>query len=461
MEWEVLEQHFARPSIALSSAIDREIRRREMVRSYQSLVERPDHVYHDLLLPAPYKVYYGGRGAAKDWAFSETLIKRATREAMLVLCTREYQNSVADSVHRILRNTITRLGFESMFKVTDKSIKSLAGTEFIFKGLHHNVEEIKSTEGVKITWVHEAQNTTDDSWDNLLATVFRLEDSEVWVSFNVTDLMSPTYRRFVTNPPKGAIVHMVNYDANPFFPPRLRELMERDRANDPRIYEHIWLGKPRAISNSVILGGRYRIQEFPDDLWKRADRLFFGVDHGFANDPAAIVRNFVLPAQKCRELGFKLENDPSPDAPRLFIEYEAGGTGIEINELPTVFDTIPEVRNWPIKADNARPETISYLHSQGFNISAAEKWKGSVEDGIAHLRRHVIVVHPRCQRTASNCGAWSYKVDRKVIDAETNAPQVLPVVIDGNDDYTDAVRYSHDGYIQKSGSLEQWARLAG
>ena len=458
---EAILEEAALPLAALGAAVAGERRRREMVRSYQSLVERPEHVFHDLLLPAPYKVFYGGRGAAKDWAFAETLLKRAVKEAMIVLCTREYQKSIADSVHRVLRHMITRLGLDSQFDVTDKSIRSYAGTEFIFKGLHHNSEEIKSTEAVKITWVHEAQNTTEQSWLDLLATVFRLPDSEVWVSFNVTDETSATHTRFVTNPPPGAIVHKVNYTENPFFPTRLRALMEHDRETNPLVYRHIWLGEPRKISTAVILGGRFRVKEFPDDLWKQAERLMFGEDFGFANSPAAIVRFFVLSNQRCRELGLIEPGDPLADYPRIFVEFEAGGTGVDTEELPALHDAVPGAREWPIKCDSARPETISFLRGKGFNASAAEKWNGSVEDGITHLRGHVIVIHPRCVRTESNAGTYSYKVDPRVIDPETNAPQVLPIIIDAHNDYIDAIRYGLDGYIQHRGGLATWAKLAG
>ncbi len=438
---EAVLEEAATPVIALGAAMAREYRRRQMVMNYQSLVERPEHVYHDLLLPAPYKVYYGGRGAAKDWAFAETLVKRAVKEAMIVLCTREYQKSISDSVHRVLRNMITRLGLDSQFQVTDKSIRSVAGTEFIFKGLHHNSEEIKSTEAVKITWVHEAQNTSQTSLRDLLPTVFRLPDSEVWISFNVTDETAPVYQYFVTNPPAGAIVHKVNYDVNPFFPARLRDLMEHDRANDQNVYRHIWLGEPRRISSAVILGGRFLVREFPDDLWRQAESLRFGEDFGFANSPAAIVRFFILPNQRCRELGLIHPGDPAPDYPRIFVEYEAGGTGVDIEDLPTLHDSIPGIRDgWPIKADNARPEIISFLAGKGFSISAAEKWPGSVEDGIAHLRGHVIVIHPRCVRTESDAATYSFKVDQKDIDPTTNGL---------------------DGYIQHRGGLAQWAKLAG
>ena len=116
---------------------------------------------------------------------------------------------------------------------------------------------------------------------------------------------------------------------------------------------------------------------------------------------------------------------------------------------------MPGARDWPIKADGARPETISYLHRQGFTISAAEKWPGSVEDGIAHLKGFKrIVLHERCKHMDEERRLYRYKVDPKT-------QQVLPVVIDKHNHGWDAIRYSLDGYIQRRGAAGVWARLAG
>lgn len=462
--------------IPLKLAAEQELARRRHVEAHVSQVDDPSTVWNDLWKPAPFKVFYGGRGAAKDWSFAEVLVKRVAIEPIIVLCTREYQKSIGDSVHRVLRRMIRRLGLEKQYDITDKSIRSKVGGEFIFEGLHHNVSEIKSKEGVVITWVAEAQNTTEESWRELLPTVFREKGSEVWISFNVTDENSPTHVRFVTKPPRGAIVHKVNYTENRFFPDGLRSLMEQDRENDEQVYRHVWLGMPRGHSNALVLGGRYKVAEFPDDLYKKAQRLFYGGDFGYANDPSNLVRFFVLPAKLCKELGLikgdgtgladhkndKGEYNTTSD--RLFVEYEAGGVGIEIDELPALYKGIPESTKWPIKADAARPEVISYLAKggegwDGFRISAAEKWNGSVDDGIAHLRSHIIVIHPRCHRTEAECGTYSYKVDTRVIDPKTNAPMILPVLVDAHNHYIDAIRYGMDGYIQRRGGMAIWAKL--
>ena len=129
--------------------------------------------------------------------------------------------------------------------------------------------------------------------------------------------------------------------------------------------------------------------------------------------------------------------------------------GIELDHMPEFYDGVPGARGWPIMADCARPETISYIRRQGFNIEAAEKWAGCVEDGIAHIRGfEQIVIHERCKHMIDESNLYSYKVD-----AKTN--QVLPVVVDKHNHCWDAVRYGLDGYIQRRGNLDAWKRLGG
>lgn len=273
----------------------------------------------------------------------------------------------------------------------------------------------------------EAQTVSEESWSILIPTI-RKSGSEIWLSWNPTDEDAPTYKRFVTAPPPDCCSVEVNYFDNPWFPEVLRKEMEYLKETDYSAYEHVWLGKPLTISDAVIFAGKYRVEAFPDDLWEKADRLFFGADFGFAKDPSTLVRSFIL--SDC-----------------LYIEYEAYGVGVEITELPQLYDSIPGAREWPIKADNARPETISYLHKEhGFNISAADKWQGSVEDGIAHLKGfRKIIIHERCKHMAEEARLYRYKIDKRTND-------ILPVIEDKNNHLWDAVRYSLDGYIRRKGA---------
>jgi phage terminase large subunit len=346
-----------------------------------------------------------------------------------------------------LKDMILRLGLHSRFKVTKEGIvHRVTGSEFIFKGLHNNEHGIRSMEGIDICWVEEAQSVGASSWRSLTPTVFRKQDaegnntSEIWVTYNLINEGDATHHRFVTQGRNNALVFKVNYDSNPYFPAGLREEMEDDKANDYHLYEHIWLGMPLKMSNAIIFSGRYRVQEFADDLWKQAERVYFGLDFGFAQDPNALERFFIL------------DN-------KLYIEYEAYATGVELDDLPDFLDRVPGTRDWPIKADCSRPETISYLRRQGFAVSGAEKWEGCVKDGIQHIRKFdAVVIHPRCTGLATEAPLYRFKVDPHAVD-ERGQPLVLPLVVDKFNHGWDAVRYGLDGHIQRCGEIGMWAKL--
>lgn len=389
--------------------------------------------FKPLFQPRRYKTFHGGRGGAKSWAAARALVIMAASKKLRILCTREVQNSIKDSVHKLLKDQIEMLGLNPWFRITNESITSASGSEFLFKGLRFDPLGIKSTEGVDICWVEEAQSVSSDSWAILIPTI-RKEGSEIWVTFNPGEESDPTYQRFIVTPPDDSITVEVNYYDNPYLPETLRKEMEYCKRIDYEAYEHIWLGKPKSISDSVIFRNRYRVEAFPDDLWMQADRLFFGADFGFANDPSTLIRMFMIDT-------------------RLYIEYEAYGVGVELDEMPQFYDSIPEVRKWPVKGDNSRPETISYLARQGFSIDAAAKWKGSVEDGVTYLKGfEEIIIHERCKHTADEFRHYSYKVDKKTGD-------ILPIIVDKFNHCIDAIRYGLDGYITSSDSLGTWAQL--
>jgi len=389
--------------------------------------------FKPLFQPKRYKTFHGGRGGAKSWAAARALVIMAASMKLRILCTREVQNSIKDSVHKLLKDQIEMLGLNPWFRITNESITSASGSEFLFKGLRFDQLGIKSTEGVDICWVEEAQSVSSDSWAILIPTI-RKEGSEIWVTFNPGEESDPTYQRFIVTPPDDSITVEVNYYDNPYLPDTLRKEMEYCKRVDYEAYEHIWLGKPKSISDSVIFRNRYRVEAFPDDLWQQADRLFFGADFGFANDPSTLIRMFMIDT-------------------RLYIEYEAYGVGVELDEMPQFYDSIPEVRKWPVKGDNSRPETISYLARQGFSIDAAAKWKGSVEDGVTYLKGfEEIIIHERCKHTADEFRHYSYKLDKKTGD-------ILPIIVDKFNHCIDAIRYGLDGYITSSDSLGTWAQL--
>lgn len=225
-----------------------------------------------LFKPARYKVAYGGRGGAKSWGFARALLIRGVQEPLRVLCAREVQLTIRDSVHRLLSDQIAALGLSHFYRITDHDITGLNGTSFTFAGLRQqDASKLKSYEGVNVCWVEEAQNVSKRSWDVLTPTI-RREGSEIWVSFNPDLDTDETYRRFVVSPPPGAQVHKINYYDNPWFPEVLRKEMEHCKATDLAAWENIWNGNCRAAVEGAIylnelsrVGQTGRIREVPFD----------------------------------------------------------------------------------------------------------------------------------------------------------------------------------------------------
>lgn len=414
--------------------------------------------FSPLFTPSRYKVFYGGRGGAKSWGFARALIALSLQRKLRILCAREFQVSIADSVHRLLCDQIAALGLTSLFTITRAQITSATGSEFLFKGIHHNAQEIKSLEGVDICWVEEAQSVSRESWELLIPTI-RKEGSEIWVSFNPGSPDDETWRRFVLAPPENAVVVRVGWEDNPWLPDTLRQEMEYCRLRDPDAFAHVWGGEPRAVSKAQIFRGRFEVVPFETPA---KVRFFHGVDWGFAKDPTALVRMFIGPDDLAAPLQQEAEG-PAGGAQRLprqtqataraaqdarpgvlYIDSEAWGVGVELDELPALFDQVPTSRKWPVKADSSRPETISFMRRKGFNVSAAKKWAGSVEDGIALLKSFPrIRIHPRCVHAADEFRLYSYKVDRVNGD-------ILPIPEDAHNHIIDAARYALDGYVKSA-----------
>lgn len=380
-----------------------------------------------------YRGAYGGRGSAKTRTFALMTAIRGYMAAKngqsgVILCAREYMNSLEESSMEEVKQAIRSVPWlNDFYELGEKYIRTKCrSVSYVFAGLRHNLDSIKSKARILIAWVDEAESVSETAWTKLTPTV-REAGSEIWVTWNPEKDGSATDKRFRKEPPDNAIIVEMNYDDNPWFPSVLEEERLNDQARlDAATYAWIWEGAYLENSDKQVLANKYVVQSFPDDLWQKADRLLFGADFGFAKDPNTLIRMFIL--DDC-----------------LYIEREAYGVGVELDHMPAFYDEIPEARKWPIKADSARPETISYLKRQGFNISAAKKWQGSVEDGITYLRGFKqIIIHPKCKETAKEARLYSYKTDR--ITGE-----VLPVIDDAHNHCWDAVRYGLDGYItQKS-----------
>ncbi|MID78782.1 PBSX family phage terminase large subunit [Salmonella enterica subsp. enterica] len=195
----------------------------------------------------------GGRGSGKSWTIARLLVEISRRGCYRFLCARELQNSISDSVIRLLDDTITREGYASEFEVQRASIRHLVtGSEFMFYGIKNNPTKIKSLEGIDICWMEEAEAVSKESWEILIPTI-RKPGSEIWVSYNPKNILDDTHQRFVISPPDDICLLTVNYTDNPWFPDVLRLEMEECKRKDYDLYLHIWEGEPVADSDMAII----------------------------------------------------------------------------------------------------------------------------------------------------------------------------------------------------------------
>ncbi len=210
-----------------------------------------------LFEPHRYKVLYGGRGAAKSWGIARYLLVRGAKETIRVLCAREFQSSIGDSVHALLKDQIAAMGLQNFYEVQKTTILGRNGTTFLFEGLRHNIASVKSTEAVDVCWVEEAQTVRKGSWDTLIPTI-RKDSSEIIVSFHPELETAETYKRFVTNPPPGAMVRKIGWQDNPWFPQVLRDEMDHLRNTDMDAYLTVWEGHCRQTLDGAIYANEIR-----------------------------------------------------------------------------------------------------------------------------------------------------------------------------------------------------------
>jgi phage terminase large subunit len=328
-------------------------------------------------------------------------------------------------------------------------INKRTGSRAIFMGTARSMTEIKSLKGIDVCWVEEAAYMPKEDWQ-ILDPTFRKNGSEIWASFNPDQEDDATYQMFVKKPPVDAIVQAINWRDNPFFPEVLnaqrRAMKAAAQEDDPNAlaaYEWVWEGACRRLTDAVVFRSRVVIEDF-DEPTDPNTRFFYGADWGYADDPTVLMRSFI-----------------DEQTNTLYITHECFAYHCSIDDIPAaVFDQVPGSRQWPIKGDAASPAVIDYVARQGFSLTAAEKWPGSVEDGIAHLRGfRRIVIHSRCPNTAREFRLYSYKTDPRQLDAAGN-PVILPVLIDRHNHSIDSLRYSLDGYIQSRGVDKIWDKLA-
>lgn len=381
--------------------------------------------------PSRHKALHGGRGGAKSHSIAGHLILEARRRPLRILCAREVQKSIRDSVKRLLDDKIEACGFRDFYAgSSDTEIRGKNGSTFVFAGLRGNADGIRSLEGIDIAWVEEARTVSQSSIDTLIPTI-RREGSELWWSWNPglpTDPVDLMFRGEKAICEPDAIVREVSYRDNPWFPEVLRRDMERDRQRDPDKYAHIWLGEYQRNSEARVFRN-WVVEPFEAP----ANATFrFGGDWGFSVDPTVLIRCFI----GRWENGEAIADD---NGRHLFVDYEAYEVGCEIMKTPALFDTVPDSRLWPITADSARPETISHMRLNGFpKIAGAIKGARSVEEGVEFLKSYDIVVHPRCTHVIDELTLYSYETDL-LTGSITNK------LADKSNNCIDALRYACEG----------------
>lgn len=258
-------------------------------------VELADGLYDVFDGPARYRVAYGGRGSTKSWGFARMALVYAYQRKRRILCARELQNSIKESVHHLLQEQIEELKLPG-FTVGESFIRHRNGSEFIFKGLRTNPMEIKSMEAVDIAWVEEAQAVSDKSWDILIPTV-RLPGSEIWVTFNPDLKTDPSSQRFIENPPPNSKIRKINYDSNPWLSDELRAEMEFMRLNDPVKFKNVWQGEYREAGEGKVVP-HWSFANIQEVEYQPTQRLYLSCD--FNVDPMcwAIAHIFMVNGQR-------------------------------------------------------------------------------------------------------------------------------------------------------------------
>lgn len=211
-----------------------------------------------LFEPHRYKVFHGGRGSGKSWAFARALLIQAAEKKLRILCCREIQKSIKTSVHQLLVDQIQSLNLGYLFEVTEHAIRCKNGSEFYFTGLaSHTADSVKSFEGVDRVWLEEAQSISKKSLDILIPTI-RKPNSEIWFSLNPHLETDEVYQRFVVNPPDDTLLVQVNYDSNRWFPDVLEKERLHCQMHRPKEYQNIWGGKPMVVADGAIYAEEFQ-----------------------------------------------------------------------------------------------------------------------------------------------------------------------------------------------------------
>ncbi len=393
-----------------------------------------------LFQPKRFKILWGGRGAGRSWGVARALLLKGLQQPLRVLCVREFQNSIGESVHKVLSDQIEALSLSEYYRIEKAKIYGPNGTEFSFEGIKNNTTRIKSYEGIDICWVEEAVKVSKSSWEILIPTI-RRENSEIWMTFNPELETDYTYRRFVLQADDSCIVRKMTFEDNPWFPEVLRQEMLRDKERDYDSYLNVWLGHCKVALQGAVYGRELRrameenrICKVPYEQSVPVDVFF---DLGRADNTAMWF---------AQRVGMER---------RLLKYHEANGTSIPIDDLTGginyfirymqgtgyIIGTVFLPHDAKAKRLGSKRSIEEIFRQGGFRVQIVPRL--SVTDGINAAR----IIFPTCWFDEEGCEDginalrhYRYKVMESIDD---NSPKQLSndPVHDWASDGADAFRY--------------------
>jgi len=375
-----------------------------------------------------YQILYGGRSSGKTHSIIQKIIERThEKENQTILCTREYQTSIASSTYAELKQIINLKNLEHFFKIKHDRIEHINGSVIIFKGLARDISSIKSIPNITLCFVEEAENITQEHWETLDPTL-RTTGCELIVAFNPKEKTSATYQKWIESPiPEKNIYRVeINYPDNPYNSSLIFEKIAYMREHDYARYEHIYLGKVLDMSEDVIFKNKFKILDMQvefkyNKFFYRGSQIapLYGMDFGFSQDPTAMIEIFFL------------------DENTIYINREYYQTQLlpsfYKNAIKLHFGEYALSSRW--YADSARPDTIAQLNYDGLKIEGAQKFKNSIESGIEYLMGKNIVIDPKCTNMIYEAYNYRYKQDK-------NSGAILNEAVDKDNHLWDAIRYA-------------------
>lgn len=356
---------------------------------------------------------YGGRYSLKSHTVARVLLIRARQKKIRVACFREFQNSIADSSHQLLKDLINQYGLTD-FKVTNTSIiNTVNGSDFIFNGLHNNEQSVKSTEGIDIAWVEEAQTVSNTSLEVLTPTV-RKPGSQLIYTYNRLLEDDPVHHRLVLEGRPNTLIINTNYDIAlkyGMMPDVIRLEMEDDRDRRPSLYKHKWLGEPSSSERKI-----YKDWAIIDEIPHEARLERYGLDFGYTNDPTAII-------------GIYKYNDG------FILDEVCYQTGLQNKPISDILNNLEKAL---VIADSAEPKSIDEIKGYGVNIIPCVKGKDSINQGIQFVQNQRISITKRSSNLIQEYNKYLWQVDK--LDKVINVPE------GGYDHCMDAIRYGLDSF---------------